>query len=194
VFSAEQSVIIGAIQSVKNSRLKIVIITDSLSTIMAAESRTPTKSPKTQTIRKMLEQEEPRITLQWVPNHKGITGNEKAEQATIEALDEDIPTTERYPPDNLKKWFTEEDFKKRDQRWKNGNNDMKERKPDVDRKEDTKGMPRKEQVAISRLRTGYTIGNSLCLFCNTDLSVNHILWECKETEDQRTNMDMKQRL
>jgi hypothetical protein len=32
---------------------------------------------------------------------------------------------------------------------------MKERKPDVDRKEDTKGMPRKEQVAISRLRTGY---------------------------------------
>jgi hypothetical protein len=33
---------------------------------------------------------------------------------------------------------------------------MQERKPDVDRKEDTKGMPRKEQVAISRLRTGYT--------------------------------------
>jgi hypothetical protein len=33
---------------------------------------------------------------------------------------------------------------------------MKERKPDVDRKEDTKRMPKKEQVAISRLRTGYT--------------------------------------
>jgi hypothetical protein len=45
---------------------------------------------------------------------------------------------------------------KRDQRWKNGNNEMKDRKPDVDRKEDTKGMPRKEQVAISRLSTGYT--------------------------------------
>jgi hypothetical protein len=49
----------------------------------------------------------------------------------------------------LKKWLTEEDFKKSDQRWKNGNNEMKERKPDVNRKEDTKGMPRKEQVAIS---------------------------------------------
>jgi hypothetical protein len=46
------------------------------------------------------------------------------------------------------------DFKKRDQEWNNGNNEMKERKPDVDRKEDTKGMPRKEQLAISRLRTG----------------------------------------
>jgi hypothetical protein len=61
-------------------------------------------------------------------------------------------------------------LQKRDQRWKNGNNEMKVRKPDV---------------AISRLRTGYTrathvpkmggIGNPLCPFCNTDLSVAHIL-------------------
>jgi hypothetical protein len=72
-----------------------------------------------------------------------------------EALDEDISITKRYPPDDLKKWLTEEDFK----RWKNGNNEMKERKPDVDRKEDTKGMPRKEQLAIFRLRTGYTSAN-----------------------------------
>jgi hypothetical protein len=76
---------------------------------------------------------------------------------------------------------------------------MKERKPDVDRKEDTKGTPRKEQVAISRLRPRYTratpgpkiegVGNPLFSFCNTYLSINHILWECKKTEDQRTNMD-----
>jgi hypothetical protein len=47
VLSAEQSAIIGVIQSEKNSRHEIMIITDSLSTIMAAESRTPTKNPKT---------------------------------------------------------------------------------------------------------------------------------------------------
>jgi hypothetical protein len=62
-------------------------------------------------------------------------------------------------------------------------------------------MLRKEQVAISRLRTGYTrathgpkmegVSNPLFLFCNTHLSVDHILWEWKETEDQKTNMDMK---
>jgi hypothetical protein len=50
VFSAEQSAIIGAIQSEKNSRHETGMITDSLSTIMAAESRTPTKNLKTQTI------------------------------------------------------------------------------------------------------------------------------------------------
>jgi ribonuclease HI len=87
-----------------------VIITDSLSTIMAAESRTPTKNPMTQTIRKMLDQEEPRITLLRVPSHKRIPGNEKADQAAKEALDENIPTTKRYLPDDLKKWLTEEDF------------------------------------------------------------------------------------
>jgi ribonuclease HI len=70
-----------------------VIITDSLSTIMAAESRTPAKNPKTQTIRKMLDHEGPRITLLWVPSHKGIPGNEKADQVAKEALD--VNTSER---------------------------------------------------------------------------------------------------
>jgi hypothetical protein len=85
--------------------------------------------------------------------------------------------------------LTEEDLRKRDQRWKNGNNEMKERKLDVNRKEDTKRMPRKKQVAISRLRTGYKrythgpkiegVSNPLCPFCNTHLFVDHTLWECK---------------
>jgi ribonuclease HI len=60
----------------------------------------------------MLDQEGPRITLLWVYSHKEIPGNEKTDQTAKEALDEDIPTTERYPPDDLKKWLTEEDLKK----------------------------------------------------------------------------------
>jgi hypothetical protein len=71
-----------------------VIITDSRSTIMAAESRTPTKIPKTQTIRKMLDQQGPKTTLVWVP-HKGIPDNEKTDQAEKEALGEVILFTER---------------------------------------------------------------------------------------------------
>jgi hypothetical protein len=63
VFSVEQSAISGEIQSEKNSRHEeIVIITDSVSMIMAAESHTPTKNPKTKTIRKKLDHEGPRIT------------------------------------------------------------------------------------------------------------------------------------
>jgi hypothetical protein len=111
------------------------------------------------------------------PVTKGKPGNKKANQAPKEVLDEDIPTTERYPPDDLKKWLTLENFKKRNQRWKNENNEMKERKPDVDRKEDTNGMPRKEQVVelrIGNMRATHGlkmegIGNPLCPFCNTNI-------------------------
>jgi hypothetical protein len=36
------------------------------------------------------------------------------------------------------------------------------------------------------------VSSSLCPFCNTYLSVDHILWECKETADQRRiNMDIR---
>jgi hypothetical protein len=77
-------------QSEKNIRHEIMITMDFLSTIMAAESR------KTQLIRKMLDQKGTRITLVWVPSHKQIPGNEKANQAA------DLSTTEKYPPDDLK--------------------------------------------------------------------------------------------
>jgi hypothetical protein len=61
---------------------------------MAAENRTLT-------IKKILDHD--------IPSHVGIPGNEKADQAPKEALDEDISTTERYPPDDLKKWLTKAD-------------------------------------------------------------------------------------
>jgi hypothetical protein len=82
---------------------------------------------------------------------------------------------------------------------------MEKRKQRDERKEtglrQKGGYERKEQVAISRLRTGYTrathgpkmegVSNPLCPFCNIYLSVDNILWECKETEDQRMNTDMR---
>jgi hypothetical protein len=47
---------------------------------MAAENLTPTKNPKTKkTIRKMLDHEGPRITLQWVFSHVRIPGNESTD-------------------------------------------------------------------------------------------------------------------
>jgi hypothetical protein len=61
-------------------------------------------------------------------------------------------------------------------------------------------MTRREQVVISRLRTGYTratdgprmnrITNSQCPFCDTGLTVDHVLWDCKETEETKREMRM----
>jgi hypothetical protein len=147
VLSAEQSAIIGAIQSEKNNRHNVVM----------------TRHELLERCWIIKDQELPSYGFQPQRN----ISNEKTNQAAKEALDEDISTNERYPSDDLKKWLTEEDFKKRDQRWKNGDKEMKEKKPDVDRNKEIKRMPKER-------------ASSNILFCNSHLSVDHILWECKE--------------
>jgi hypothetical protein len=87
-------------------------------------------------------------------------------------------TRQRKKPDDLKKWLTEVDFKKGDQemeKWK-----QRDEKKEAGRRQKANNGPEMEGV-----------GNLLCPFCINHPSVDHILWECKETEDQRTNMDMK---
>jgi hypothetical protein len=63
-----------------------------------------------------------------------------------------------------------------------------------------KNRKKRYQVVISRLRTGYTMAthgyiinkqnNNKCPVCNVRLTVDHILWDCKETkaERQRANI------
>jgi hypothetical protein len=61
-------------------------------------------------------------------------------------------------------------------------------------------MTRREQVVICRLRTGYTrathgprmngITDPQCPFCDTELTVAHVLWDCTETEQTKREMMM----
>jgi hypothetical protein len=62
-------------------------------------------------------------------------------------------------------------------------------------------MKNRDQVAITRLRTGYSraihgyiinrLENMGCLFCNAKLTVDHILWDCKETKRDRQRMEIQ---
>jgi ribonuclease HI len=54
-----------------------------------------------------LDQASINITFLWVPNHVGIPGNETADDAEKEALNEEIHHTETYPPQDLIKWMKE---------------------------------------------------------------------------------------
>jgi hypothetical protein len=86
----------------------------------------------------------------------GIPGNEQANEEAKAALDDDIQQNEEYPPKDLKKWLKTETTKIRKKRWRNGSNSMKGRKIEHEYDGDTRGMTRREQVVISRLRKGYT--------------------------------------
>jgi disulfide oxidoreductase YuzD len=68
IYSAEQSDIVNAIYSTANCNQKRVIITDSLSTIIVSD-RKRSKNPKTQLIRKQIDQASTNITLLWIASH-----------------------------------------------------------------------------------------------------------------------------
>jgi ribonuclease HI len=105
IYSAEQSAIINAIYSTVSYNQKRVIITDSLSTIKAVSDRKRSKNPKTQLIRKLIDEASTNITLLWVSSHVGLPGNETTNDAAKEALNEEIHHTGTYPPQNLIKWI-----------------------------------------------------------------------------------------
>jgi hypothetical protein len=115
-----------------------LIATDSLSTLIAASNKKVTKKPKTRKIRKLLEEEGDKITLLWVPSH-----------AAKEALDEQLDRTKVYPP---------QDLADQDQQthWEQNASEMRNRKTHRTKSNDTSAMKRRDQVVISRLRTGYT--------------------------------------
>jgi hypothetical protein len=97
IYSAEQSAIITAIHSTMKEPGKKVITTDSLGILVAASDKKNTKNPKTQTIRKLLEQEGANLTLLWVLSHVGIPGNENLEKVVppVGLSEIDNPTTRR---------------------------------------------------------------------------------------------------
>jgi hypothetical protein len=72
----------------------------------------------------------------------GIPGNEIADEAKA-ALEDDLLSTENYPPQDLINWIKTEDKKTRKIRWNN-------RKKEIEWNKDTKKMKRRDQVVISR--------------------------------------------
>jgi hypothetical protein len=77
---------------------------------------------------------------------------------------------------------------------------MKERKKNTCWQNDTEKLKRRDQVAVTRLRTGYswaTHSNKIegasdpdCPFCSAKLLLEHILWQCEKTEKERRKSNM----
>jgi hypothetical protein len=118
IYSAEQSDIINAIYSTASYNQKLVIITDSLSIIIAVSDRKRSKNPKTQLIRKLIDQptsiHKYHITI-WVLSHVGFPGNDAAK----EALNEETHHTETYPPQDLIAWIKEKHEQEQQEKWEN---------------------------------------------------------------------------
>jgi hypothetical protein len=133
----------------------MVILTDSVSTLMAIERNGNTKNPKTRILRKMrekmLDEEREKVSFVWAL----ITGNEIANIEAKTSLDDVIHPTETYRPQELAKWLTIKAIESRNLKWKESNNEMKAIKIIPEWTKDTEELGRNNQVIITRVRTGY---------------------------------------
>jgi hypothetical protein len=82
--------------------------------------------------------------------------------------------------------------------WEQTDSEMRNRKQQKTRRNDTSEMTRRDQVVVSRLRTGYFRATHAQIInhepppeCYTKLATDHILWTCKETEPERIRMNIK---
>ena len=136
----------------------------------------------------------------WLPSHIGITGNEKADQAAKRALAQEpdvstIPHTDLLPlsREHIRSQWQNDWNKKKD-------NYLYSVQPTLEQRSDKRkraGLTRPEQVKMARPKIGHTrlthehrlkgVAEPMCQECNTILTVEHILLNCKKFENSRKN-------
>jgi hypothetical protein len=80
---------------------------------------------------------------------------------------------------------------------------MKERKPRIRSNRETQTITRKDQVVI-RFKTGYYRAAHPAIMnreprleypsCGTPLTIDHIRWQCKETKEKMTRMNITKKV
>ena len=96
------------------------------------------------------------IHLCWIPSHIGIRGNEAADMAAKESLDQDI-TASQVPYTDLKSHINHFISSKWQERWSScHDNKLFQIKPTLGEWPPGFRRSRKEEVVLSRLRIGHT--------------------------------------
>lgn len=195
VFSAEAAALFKAIA--KPSDKPILVATDSASVLSALESPTA-KHPWIQAIQNTINDRNRRITLTWVPGHTGIHGNEQADiLANLGRSSRRL--YQKVPAADAKIWIKHVIENAWAEEWRaNQFLFLRKIKASTEAWEDRTNW--KEQVVLSRLRTGHTrashgfSSNSsfrrTCETCGTRNTVEHILYECPTLEHLRTLYQM----
>lgn len=99
IFQAEIVAIMKVLQSIPDHINHIHIFTDSKSSIQAIMSSVRNQEAETVKLRNLIKSfEKKKITLQWIPGHFGIDGNEIADQLAKEATSENMDLEELPTP------------------------------------------------------------------------------------------------
>jgi len=175
----------------------VAVYTDSLSSIQALENLYLTNHPLTVLIKDKLNdpRRENYAAIIWTPGHRGIQGNEKADEAAKLALGQDVEPHIKIPAKDLIS-KARLNFKKiQQQLWNATENPMHSIKKSIKRWKPAKQFSRHDQVVLSRIRIGHTRlthkyhmehqEKPTCEDCEVHLTIQHVIFECPRFEDSR---------
>ena len=210
-YDAEIQGLITAIEKIDNifesqemHPMNIVIFTDSMSTLKALlnlEFSYPGIESLALAVNNLLTSYDVQLTLQWIPGHCDLLGNEKADKLAKEGAKQDQPDNPASYK-NIRRQLKNNSKEEWLKRWREGETgravfkEMKEPNP----KDGINSLTRKHQSAIFQLRTGHSKLNfSLNRFdpCYTPLCRNcphpyetteHVLFECPGLRTERESL------
>ncbi|XP_031333925.1 uncharacterized protein LOC116163936 [Photinus pyralis] len=209
IFTAELYAILQATKLIlrRDHEEKWILITDSLSALTAIQHIYCTH-PCVQEIHTTLthlSRKNKKIVFAWTPSHRGITGNEEADQLAKHALTSAEATIENLSTKEDHQKYTKKTVRREWEReWSSCENLLRSIKDDTQKWKTKRSFTRKEEVIITRLRIGHTHlthGYLMeknpqppprCENCNRGLTVKHLLIECPEYTNQRTMSGLAQ--
>jgi ribonuclease HI len=112
IFNAETFAILKAMEQPNETNCSRIIMTDSLSSLTALEKVFPSKNSMENKILNMLAEKGESLKMMWVPAHTGREGNEAADVAAKDALNEDILPGTKATEMDWKRWLKKNSKKK----------------------------------------------------------------------------------
>ena len=191
IFTAEVTAIDLALDTIAESDDDhFIIFSDSLSVLLSLHNKKMDNPLILQLLQKLhhLSCAHKTIHLCWIPSHIGIRGNEAADMAAKESLNQDI-TASQVPYTDLKSHINHFISSKWQERWSScRDNKLFQIKPTLGEWPPGFRRSHKEEVVLSRLRIGHTYFSHSyilrredppeCTACQEIYSVRHVLIDC----------------